>query len=262
MMSDFFSEVFSKPLPVALVAAVAGGLVTQLVTALRARTARFRYSTRVERVGTSADDPMFGEVRVQWRNNDVRNLYTAVIEIENTSGRDFEDVDLTIYTGNNTLLLSERTAMIGSPNVVPWSPDYKARLEVPAGGAVTQAQWDTYNHRREYLVPVFNRGQVLEFYYACTRPNDDSLPHVFVNAPVKGVKLLYRQTANLVLGVPFELALVRGTVSALLVSALAAWLSGSIWIATAVGFLAGYTALAQGALVSKAMRRLWTAIFG
>ena len=111
-------------------------------------------------------------------------------------------------------------------------------------------------------MPVFNRGQVLEFRYACTRPNDDVLPHVFVNAPVKGVKLLYRQTASVVLGVPFELALIRGTVSALLVSALAATLSGNIWIATAVGFLAGYTALAQGALVSKAMRRLWTAIFG
>ena len=261
-MSEFFSKVLGERLILVLVAAVAGGLVAQFFAALKGRASRFRYSTRVERVGTSADDPVFGEVRVQWRNNDVRNLYMAFIEIENASGRDYEAVDLTIYTGNDTLLLSERTAMIGSPNVVPWSPNFKASLEVPTGGAVTQAQWDTYNHRREYLVPVFNRGQVLEFHYACTRPNDNLLPQVFVDAPVKGVKLQYRQTARVVMGVPFELALVRGTVSALLISVLAAWLSGSIWIATAVGFLAGYTALAQGALVSQVMRRLWTAIFG
>ena len=261
-MSEVFSELFSTRLTVALVSAAAGGVVTLFVTALRARTARFRYSTRVERVGTSVNDPIFGEVRVQWLHNDVRNLYMALIEIENASSRDFEDVALTIYTGNDTLLLSEHTAMIDSPNVVQWSPAFKARLEVPAGGVLTQAQWDIYNHRREYMVPVFNRGQVLEFRYACTRPNDDVIPHVFVDAPVKGVKLLYRQMANVVFGVPFELALVRGTVSAVLVSALAARLFGSVWIATAVGFLAGYTALAQGALVSKAMRRLWAAIFG
>ena len=139
---------------------------------------------------------MFGTVRVQWRNNDVRNLYIAVVEIENASSKDFEDVGLTIYTGNDTLLLSEQTRMIDSPNTVLWSPDFRARLVGPAGGVLgvlTQAQWEIYNHRREYLVPVFNRGQVLEFHYACTRPGDDLLPHVFVEAPVKGVKLLYRQ---------------------------------------------------------------------
>ena len=261
-MAEFFSDAFSERLTVVLVAAVAGGLVTQLVAALRARPARFSYSTRVERVGTSVDDPTFGAVRVQWGNNDVRNLYMAFIAIDNDSGKDFEDVDLTIYTGNDTLLLSERTAMIGSPNVVQWSRDFKARLEVPADGVVTPAQWDTYNHRREYLVPVLNRGQVLEFHYACTRPNDELLPQVVVNVSGKGMKLLYRQTARVVLGVPFAPALVRGTVSALLVAVLGVWLSGSIWIATAVGFLAGYTALVQGALVSKATRRLWTVFFG
>ena len=261
-MAELFSDAFSERLTLVLVAAVAGGLATHLFAVFRARRARFRYSTRVERVGTSADDPILGAVRIQWGTNAVRNLYLAFVEIENASGRDFEDVDLTIYTGNDTLLLSERTAMIGSPNVVQWSPDFKESLKVTSGGVLDQAQLHTYHHRREYLVSVFNRGQVLEFHYACTRPNDDLLPQVFVNAPVKGVRLLYRQPARVVLGVPFELALVRGTVSALLISALGAWLSGSLWIATAVGFLAGYTALVQGAVVSKAMWRLWTAVFG
>ena len=165
-MMQFFSQALSDKLVVALVAAVAGMLGTLLVGALRTRSARFRYSTRVDRIGTSADDPVFGTVRVQWRNNDVRNLYIAVVEIENASSKDFEDVGLTIYTGNDTLLLSEQTRMIDSPNTVLWSPDFRARLVGPAGGVLgvlTQAQWEIYNHRREYLVPVFNRGQVLEF---------------------------------------------------------------------------------------------------
>ena len=253
---QFFSQVLSGQLVVALVAAVAAVLGTLLVGALRTRSARFRYSTRVERVGFSADDPVFGAVRVQWRNNDVRNLYIAVVEIENESNKDFADVGLTIYTSNDTLLLSEQTRMIGSPNIVLWSPDFRTRLEEPAGGVLTQAQWEIYYHRREYLVPVFNRGQVLEFHYVCTKPGDDLPPYVFVEAPVKGVKLLYRQTTRSVLGIPFELSLVRGTVSALVVSVLATWFFRSSWIATAVVFMAAYTVPIQGALISKATRRL------
>ena len=261
-MMQFFSQALSDKLVGALVGAAAGMLGTLLIGALRTRSARFRYSTKVDRIGTSSDDPVFGTVRVQWRNNDVRNLYFAVVEIENASSKDFEDVGLTIYTGNDTLLLSEQTRMIDSPNIVLWSPDFRARMEAPAGGVLTQAQWEIYNHRREYLVPVFNRGQVLEFHYTCTRPGDDLLPRVFVEAPVKGVKLLYRQKTWLVLGVPFELALICGTVSALVVSVLAAWFFGGSWIATAVVFMVGYTVLLQGALISKATRRLRNAIFG
>ena len=261
-MMQFFSQALSDKLVGALVGAAAGMLGTLLIGALRTRSARFRYSTRVDRICTSADNPVFG-VRVQWQNNDVRNLYISVVEIENASSKDFEDVGLTIYTGKDTLLLSEQTRMIDSPNTgLLWSPDFSARMEAPAGGGPTQAQWEIFYHRREYLVPVFNRGQVLEFHYACTRPGDDLLPDVLVEAPVKGVKLRYRQKTWLVLGVPFGLALVCGTVSALVVSVLATWFFGGSWIATAVVFMVGYTVLLQGALISKAARRLRNAIFG
>ena len=154
-MMQFFSQALSDKLVVALVAAAAGMLGTLLVGALRTRSARFRYSTRVDRIGTSADDHVFGAVRVQWRDNDVRNLYIAVVEIANASSKDLEDVDLKIYTSNDTLLLNERTRIIDSPNIVLWSPDFSARLQSPVGGVLTQEQWKIYNHQREYLVPVF-----------------------------------------------------------------------------------------------------------
>ena len=261
-MMQFFSQALSDKLVVALVGAAAGMGGTLLVGALRTRSARFRYSIRVDRIGASADDPVFDAVRVQWRGNNIPNLYIAVVEIENASGKDFEDVSLKIYTSNDTLLMDEGTRIIDSPNVVSWAPDFKAKLQPQVDGGLTQEQWEIYNHRREYLVPVFNRGQVVEFRYACTRPGDDLLPNVFVNAPVKGVMLLHHQTTQFVLGVPFELSLVRGTVSALVISVLAAWFFEGSWIATAVVFLVGYTALLQGALISKATRRLWNAIFG
>jgi hypothetical protein len=52
-----------------------GVLITFIVTKVTGKTARLRYSTRVERVALAADDPIFGSVRITWRNSDVRNLY-------------------------------------------------------------------------------------------------------------------------------------------------------------------------------------------
>ena len=98
--------------------------------------------------------------RVQWRGNDVRNLHIVTLELENEqSGKDFENVRLKAYTPAETLILSEWTSVVGSPNVVPSSPEFDARLAVPQGQAPTPAQWNEYNHHREYLLPVVRRGE-------------------------------------------------------------------------------------------------------
>ena len=153
-----FSPAFRESLFLVVVSAVGGGVITLLASALLTKSASFRYSTKTERVGVSADDPVFGAVRVQWRNTDVRNLYLVTMEVENVSAKDFENVALTIYTGNDTMLLGEQTEIVGTPDLVRWSPEFQAQLAVPQGGAPTPEQWQTYNIRREYLVPVLNRG--------------------------------------------------------------------------------------------------------
>ena len=81
-------------------------------------------------LGVAADDPVFGAVRVQWRDNDVRNLYLVTLEIENASAKDFENVALTTYTGDDTLLLGERTSIVDAPDIVPWSPTFRVSTSV------------------------------------------------------------------------------------------------------------------------------------
>ena len=92
--------------------AVVGSVITLLWSAFRAKSAKFRYSTRVERVAVAAEDPVFGDVRVQWKGTAARNLYMATMEVENASAKDFEDVNLTIYAEENTKFLSESWSKI------------------------------------------------------------------------------------------------------------------------------------------------------
>ena len=86
------SDILANPLLVAAISAAVGVLLTVVATKVLAKTAILRYSTRTDRTGTAADDLVFGNVRVSWRDNPVRNLYMTLVEIENTSNRDFENV--------------------------------------------------------------------------------------------------------------------------------------------------------------------------
>jgi hypothetical protein len=78
----------------ALPGLIAGSLVTALGTKLYGKTKRLRFSTTMVRIALAANDDIFGSVRVSWREQDVRKLYLASVEVENASGTDFESVDL------------------------------------------------------------------------------------------------------------------------------------------------------------------------
>ena len=59
-------------------------------------------------------------------------------------------------------------------------------------------------------MPVLNRGQTLNLQYVCTRPHDDLSPTVYINVPVKGVRLVRQPRVTFILGVPAELAAIPG----------------------------------------------------
>ena len=256
------SSVLKEPLFLVVVSSVGGGAITYLVTALLAKSASFRYSFKTERIGITADDPVFGAVRVQWRDTEVRNLYLITYEVENASAKDFENVALTIYTSNNTMLLGERPGIVDTPDHVPWSPSFQERLAVPPGETLTADQLWIYNHRREYLVPVLNRGQKVRLQYVCTRPQDDLWPDVFLNVPVKGIRLVHQRSVNFFLGVPVERAVIPGMAVAVLIWAASAAYLQSTWLAATLSLLAGLTVLPIGALVYKARQKLWRKFFG
>jgi len=256
------SEFLRSNLAVSIISLFAGALITALATKLHGRTKKLRYSTRTERLALAADDPLFGSVRVSWGDRPVRNLYMASVEIENASAHDFESVDLKIYTGDETVLLSERTAVVGTPYVVDWSHSFRAALAVAPGAAPTAEQLARYVHSRDYHVEVFNRGQLLRFNYLCTRPTDDAQPEVFVSTQLKGAKLKYQVRSNLMLGVPLQIAAARGLILAMVVVLLCGLYLRSVWAASGVSMLVGLFAQLLGCIEYKGERWLRNLIAG
>jgi hypothetical protein len=256
------SDNLGRDIIISLVSLVAGALITAVATKLQNRTAKLTYSTTVQRVALAADDPVFGAVRVSWRDMNVRNLHMATVEIENSSGRDFENVDLKVYTHQETVLLNEFTAVVNTPYIVEWSPEFRASLAVAPGAEATDNQLRIYNHSREYRVPVINRGQMLRLNYLCTRPADDTPPFVYVSTVLKGAKLVQQIRTALVLGVPVPLAVIRGSVISFLTVIACGLFVRNVWIASAVSMSVGLFAQIIGAFLYTAERRVRNLLFG
>ena len=63
--------------------AIAGALFWNFVEVFRGRIKTLEYTVTHQRVGVSADDPIFGTVLVTWQGNPVHNLYVSTVRIEN-----------------------------------------------------------------------------------------------------------------------------------------------------------------------------------
>lgn len=83
----------------AVLSAVGGGLVGNLVAVLRSRVKTLEYTVNHDRMAFSADDAIFGSIRVTWQNHDVTNLFSTRVTLENQTGKDFTNLKIKVYTG-------------------------------------------------------------------------------------------------------------------------------------------------------------------
>lgn len=257
-MDSEIAELAKSPLAVSLISLVVGSFLTLLLTNLRNKSGVLGYTVVWHRIGISANDSIHGEVRVLWQNHQVRNLFAYAIDVENLSSLDYDNIELRFYSGADTIILTEQTRVVDQPNIVPWSPDFRTRLAIPDGQTSSQQQIDEYNHNREYLVPVLNRRQKLNFAFLCTKPNDDTEPGIFVSTSSKGVRLKWLKPPfvilNPIFGVPIPVALIRAIGLAIVIVILCGLFVESIWVASLVSKIFGLVGQVFGAILYRIER--------
>lgn len=259
-MTPAFDALSQNPLAVSIISLLVGALGTLVVTTLRNKSGVLGYTSTWNRVGISTDDDIFGQVRVHWENNQLRNLYFYTIEIENLSTRDFDNVDLRIYSGKETVILNERTAVVDEPEIVHWSPEFRKKMRVEKSGSPTDDQIEEYNHGRQYLIPVLNRRRKLTFSYLCTKPNDDGEPGIYASTQAKGVRLKRLKPPFVVLnpiwGVPIPTAIVRGFIMAAVVVIVCGAFLRSVWVASLLSVVIGLFGQIFGAALHRLERKV------
>src|SRR3990172_7916169 len=172
-------------LVVVLLSAVVGAILTLLTQRILNKRGLFTYFVRHNRVGVSADDLIFGTVQVTWNNNPVANLYPSTVELRNESLKDYENVNLRVYS-SDTILLTERTEILGTTRFLQWSEEFLRKLMVPTGTQPTELQKNLHASQREYLIPTMNRDQVVRLTFLnVAKP--EKQPSIWLDVLHKGV---------------------------------------------------------------------------
>ncbi len=242
----------------AIILLLIGGLISLSFNKISSKTGILRYFIVHNKVGTSANDDIFGSVRLTWQDQNVRNLYLSTIEIENGTSRDYDNIHLKVYTNKETVLLNQRTEIVDTPYIVPFDKEYEKKISVAEGGDVSTELSEMYNHNREYRLSVLNRGQKVRLAYLSTNPNDDNFPVVCISTLSKGVQLKEQLQPHLVLsplfGVPIPVALNRALFLALVVVLACGFWIENIWIAAITCMIFGLTGQLFGAFAYKIER--------
>jgi len=246
---------------ISVIAGGLGGILTAWLTQrVLNRRGIFSYSVTHNRVGITTEDPVFGSVAVTWNGNTIPNLFLSTIEMKNESLNDYENVIVRAYT-SDTKLMTEQTQLLETPNNLEWSEKYKQQMHVESGNNPTDSQWSLYNGQREYVIPIFNRGQTIKVTYLNSAASS-SMPNIWLSVALKGIKLKFRGPQNQILGVPQGQAAFVGVLIGLVVWGALVLLATEPQVIATTAMLYGFIAQIPGAYAIKIMRRVREAIGG
>ncbi len=245
---------------VALLAVVVGAILTLLIQRILNKRGLLTYFVFHYRVGVSTDDAVFGTVRATWNNQPVANLWSSSVELRNESLKDYENVTIGVFT-NNTVLLTERTEIVGTSRSLGWTTDFVHRITVEPGSQPNALQQHLNESTREYLIPTMNRGQLVRLTYL-NAARTEQQPAIWLDVLHKGVKTKFRVAQSEFLGVPQPSAALIGSASGIVFVALVIATVETVWLAAALSFSYGLLVLIPGAYSIRLWRWLRDAFGG
>lgn len=232
-----------------------GGLIVAVVAQyLLNKRGVFAYRVFHNHVGLSAEDVIYGSVKVTWNDTPVAHLYLSTVEVTNLSMKDYESVVIRVFS-NNTTLLTQRTATVGSTRLIDFTQEYMKEIAVPDGAQPTEGQFNLYRTQRDYFIPTMNRGQVLRFEFLNAAHSEEQ-PAISLDILHKGVVCKFQVAKTQIFGVPQSTATLVGTLVGLLgVGAVIAWVE-SLPLAALLSFIIGWLVVVPGAFTIKVFRQL------
>jgi hypothetical protein len=149
------------------------------------RITKLKYSIWHNYIGSSIEDVKFGSVKLLYNQNELQNLYTSNVIIKNETGKDLNDLELNISCDNQSLILVSHGRNTNSIKELEFTDYYASIIEQndPANANYIYT-------RRDYMIPVINRGDSIEITLLTTNFNNQR-PVLFVTSEHKGVKLKY-----------------------------------------------------------------------
>ena len=180
-----------EPVPFAS-GAIASAVIAHLWRRYQGRMIVLSVKVEHQHIALSGEDNRFGKIEVLHNDNPVKNVYFTTISLSNESSKDLDGVVLnTLHTDGSKIRVSTG-AVDGSANVLNFAPGYQSILDEFLKKPSTDPDFDQHldflTTRRDYLVPVLNRGGKVIVNLLVEAP-DGASPYVQVSTDHKGVEI-------------------------------------------------------------------------
>lgn len=96
--------------------------------------------------------------RLTYHGNPFSRLWMTRIVRTNDTGKGFDALPVRIYAGEGTVRLAGQGDIAGSIHKVEFAPAYVHELAIASDAAPTKEQQAIFSSRRDFLIPVVNRG--------------------------------------------------------------------------------------------------------
>ena len=240
------------------------------------RRAVLTYHYTCNQIGISTNDNIHGNIEVFLGGKPFQNLHLVNIYLINQSYRDFENLEVKVWSPENTKLLTDFAHLEGTTKYLEYSPEtqniFNRLQEIKLSGknddiaqAAFQSNLNLYQQCRYFAVDTLSRRQSINFTFM-TEVTPSSEPVLFLECHKKGVKLKYKDpyppTIRHLWGVSIVHATKWGLAISLILSGLAIYFFTTSWLVGILCLMAGLFCNLFGVLIVKSYRWFLGIIIG
>jgi hypothetical protein len=225
-----------------------GTIIGVIVTKMTSRMSSVTYSVSTSKMGETATNDIHGKIEVRHRDQMLPNFYFSRVKIQNYSNEDLERIRVLFYVGDGVLILSDFIRYEKEVRLIPYTEDYKAIIANPQNPLLFT--------RREYEIPVLNRGQSIILELTMTHRTDVGFPYLHASMVHKGAELVEKPYTTEFLGISIRRTLPWAIIIGIILYIFVSLMSLNPWISGGIMIVYGFFAQLLSALLIKSIDRI------
>jgi hypothetical protein len=165
---------------------IVGIVVKHFYDQFKNKTQKIQYTVNKVFFGKSAHDDILGEVKVLHDGVSVENLYLCTIKLENTTNKDFKNLQIIVWTDVNSEILSSYATKDSSINPFKLTKEYQDNCS-----SINKEDTNipiVISTRRPYDIPILNRDDYATFTCLVSN-NKGAVPDIYLDCEEAGLKL-------------------------------------------------------------------------
>jgi hypothetical protein len=245
MMSETIVKIFENQYARGIILTFVGTLIGYLVTKITSKMSLVAYSVSTSKLGETANNDIHGKIEVRHRDQILPNFYFSRIKIQNYSNKDLEGVRVLFYVSDGVLILSDFIRYEKEVRRIPYSEEYDSIIVNP--------QNPLFFTRREYEIPVLNRGQSIILEMTMTHRPDVPFPYIHASMIHKGAKLIEKPYTKEVHGISIRRALPWAIILGIVLYLIVSVASFNPWIGNGIMFVYGLFSQPISAILIKSI---------